>query len=349
VRLGIEHQECNNGRGDCKDSSKNYNDNGPHWEQWVDVDGSLLSSVTEVVVSGAHVEECSGNIHLHQTTIVVGGSGIELHAVLRIGVNSVCIIGVSGHELLIGEAVDLIQHGHSESESLILEQRSVGADPSVGGGSVRSESLDLDHIVSVSSVDSFSGISSWIGITSGPLEVDVISDSSFKNFRSEVVFGGGIGLHNISSLSSNVQVEDSCNIRYSAGSLLDGEDVCSVLEGSSVLSGIKSELVRGTILRYDGVVLDRGVSCIGGPVNESGIGSVSVGSQIVCGDVVSDSQHAIAVIVGNASEVVRGHGEGPVVAVELGGIHSVSKVIVSAPGGKDTVRGRNSKAGYRDP
>jgi hypothetical protein len=41
------------------------------------------------------------------------------------------------------------------------------------------------------------------------LEVDIISNTSIQQSGGEVVFGGGISLDDVSSLSSNVDVEDT--------------------------------------------------------------------------------------------------------------------------------------------
>jgi len=81
------------------------------------------------------------------------------------------------------------------------------------------------------------------------------------------------------------------------------------LEGSSELSGIQSQLMRSTILCFNGGVLDRGVSSVGSPVNESSIGSVSIVTQISSGNVVSQSESTVAVGFLDAGFITSfGHG-----------------------------------------
>jgi hypothetical protein len=96
-----------------------------------------------------------------------------------------------------------------------------------------------------------------------------------------------------------------------------------------------------------GILLNRGVGSVGSPINESRIGSVSTGSKIIGGDVVSDSQHTVAVIVSNAgffilrrkSPVERG----------LESINGVTQMIVSRPRRLNTHRRRNSPSRYFHP
>jgi len=245
------------------------------------VNGSLLSSVGEVVVSGGHVIKVSSDVHSDEASIKVSRSRIELHAVLNILLCIVLVVLILDKELFISEAVDLIQHGHSKSQSLSFEQRrSLVSDPAIISRNILSDGFDLDDVVSVSAVGSFSSISCRIGVATGPLEVDVISNSAIEGLRNKVVFGGRISLDDVSSLSSHVEIEDSGDGRNSIGSWLNVEDVASILEGSSVLSGIQSQLVRLSILRNDLIVGDGRSLGIRRFVDESRVGSVSIGTHI---------------------------------------------------------------------
>jgi hypothetical protein len=125
------------------------------------------------------------------------------------------------------------------------------------------------------------------------------------------------------------------------------EDVRSVLEGSSELSGIKSQLVGGIVLSDNGVILDGRVIGVHGPVNESSIGSVSVGTQIVGRDVVSQSDSAVAVVILDAILVLlAGHGD--VQGVQES-IVSSSQVVLSGPGGLDAEGRTNTPRGGAVP
>jgi len=348
VRLGIQHQDGNQSRGKEEDSTDDNKDNGPNWEERNNVNCSLLSSVGEVVVSGRHVVELSSDVHSDEATIEVLLCSVELHAVLDVLFDVVFVVVVLDKELFIGEAILLIQHGHSESQTLVFEERRSNlGNPVISGWNAGSKILDLDNVASVSLISSFSSISSWVGVTSGPLEVNVISDSSVENFRNEVVFNGRIGLDNVSSLSSDVQVEDSCDGRNSIRSGLDVEDVGSVLEGSSELTGIKGQLVWLSILHEDGIVLNRGGFCVGSCIDESSIGSVSVLTQISGRDVVSQSQDAVARVGLNARLAFLTR-KSPVEVV-LVTILSISKVVVSAPRSNDALRSFNSPGGLSLP
>jgi hypothetical protein len=122
----------------------------------------------------------------------------------------------------------------------------------------------------------------------------------------------------------------------------------SILEGSSELRGIDGEGHVGTGGFVGGVLHDgRGLS-VHVPVNESSIGSVSVDSQIGGGNVVSDSESTVAVVVSNASKVRRG-GESPVVLVGVTSISSVSEEVISGEGSLDAIGSGNSVSGDFSP
>jgi hypothetical protein len=225
------------------------------------------------------------------------------------------------------------------SEFVSLEKWGVLLDPVIRSWGGRVEVSDLSHVGSVSSCSSFSGISSGVSVTSSPLEVDVVSSTSSEEGGDKVVLGGGVGLHNVSSLSSNVQVEDSLKRGDSLGSGSDVEHVRSVLEGSSELRSINGKRDVESILGNVRILLDRGVGSVASPVDESSIGSVSVISKIVGGNVVSDSQNTVAVVVLDAVQVLGG-GESPVEA-GLESIDGVTQMVISGPGGLDADWGGN--------
>jgi hypothetical protein len=164
------------------------------------------------------------------------------------------------------------------------------------------------------------------------LEVNVVTNSGKQVLWDKVVFSGRVGLDDVSSLSSNVQVEDSGKGRDSRGSWDNVEDVRSVLEGSSELSGIEGEFQfsSGGIFVDDGVLSDRGSIVVQGPVSKSSIWSGHVRETFFNGgDVVSDSENAVAVSISNADFVTVAW-EGPVVVVGKSWVLlSVTKVVFS--------------------
>jgi len=201
----------------------------------------------------------------------------------------------------------------------------------------------LDKIASVSSIGSFSGISCWVGVASSPLEVDKVSNSGIQPLGNKVVFGGWVGLHDVSSLSSDVQVEYSSNAANSCRSRCNLEDIRSVLEGSSELGGISCQGVVVSVNSNDWVVLDNRVSTVKVVINETRVRS-SHGweCRFNCGDVVSDSQYALA--ISDAWQITASW-QGPVVVVGESWLsNSVSKMVLSgvwynsAVWGSDVVR-----------
>jgi len=160
----------------------------------------------------------------------------------------------------------------------------------------------LDDIGSVSLISSLSCISSGVGVTSGPLEVDVISLSHRQVIGDEVVLSGWVGLHDVSSLSSNVQVENSVGVENSRGSGSDVEHVRSILKGSSELRSVDGHGEVGTSSLEGWVLGDWRSSSVHVPVDESSVGSVSIDTQISGGNVVSDSESTVAVVSTDAWE-----------------------------------------------
>jgi len=163
----------------------------------------------------------------------------------------------------------------------------------------------------------------------------------------KVVLGGGVGLHNVSSLSSDIQVKDSLKSGETSRSWSNVEYVRSILEGSSELSGIKSQSQVQSVLSNSGILMNRGVSSISSPINETTRRIISVGSQINSGNIVTESENAVAVVVYDARLLVR-CGESPVVA-GLVSINSATQVIVSGINSRKAVWSRKVKSGNFNP
>jgi len=313
----------------------------------LDNDFSLLSSVGEVVVSAGHVPEGSSLVHSNETSIEISWGSIELHAIGGISLNCVLVVVVVLLQVSKRWAVSLSEHAHPLSELLGLKERGVGANPAVRSRVRSIKVRDLDHVASVSLLASFSGRSGWVSVASSPLEVDIISRSSSEESWDEIVLGGRVSLDNVSSLSSDVQVEDSLKRRDSSWSGSDVEHVRSVLEGSSELRSINGKRHVESILSNVGILGDRGVGSVVGPINESRVGSVSAGSKVIGGNVVSHSQDTVAVVIGNA----RLHAGGRNSPVERGGksINGVTQVVVSGPSGGNADGGGDSPSGNFSP
>jgi len=331
VGLGIEHHSSNSSREQEETSSDTNNSNGPSGKESVNLNNCSLTTVGEVVVSGAHVVESSSLVHADESTIEIGRCGIEFHAVLNVRCNVSCIVVVLGSKLISCETVGLTQVSHVLSEGQRIKKCSVGIQPSISCGSGRIEAGQLNHVGSVSSCSSFTSISSWVGVASSPLEVDVVSLSSNEEGGYKIVLGGRISLHDISSLSSNVEVEDSLKRRDSIGTWVNSKNVSSVLEGSSELGSVHCESEVDSTGGRSGVLFDGSIGIVHLPVNEVGVGSGGIWSSISSRDVVSESQDTVAVVSADARKILVGW-ESPVVG---GGetIDGVTQVVVSRPSG----------------
>jgi len=178
--------------------------------------------------------------------------------------------------------------------------------------------------------------------------VNVISSTSNKECGNKVVFRGRVSLDDVSSLSSNIQVEYSLKRRDSSRSRSNVEHVRSVLEGSSELRGVEGKRNVKSILSDVGILGNRGVGTIVGPVNESRIGSVSVSSSNIVGrNVVSKSQYAIAVVGSNTFLLTLG-GESPI-ETSLESVNAVTQMVVSGPYGWNTSGSSNTPGWNFDP
>jgi len=116
--------------------------------------------------------------------------------------------------------------------------------------------------------------------------------------------------------------------------------VASVLEGSSVLSGVNSQLVGKAALVDDFVFMDGGGGFVALEVNESRGWVVSVEPQVVVRDVVTNSESAVAVVSLDARFVGTAW-QGPVEVVG-GSSRAVSKVVLSVPLGLNASGGSGS-------
>jgi hypothetical protein len=164
------------------------------------------------------------------------------------------------------------------------------------------------------------------------LEVNVIVSPDVENFRDKVVFGGWVSLDDVSSLSFNVEVEDSGKTRNSSRSRSDAEDVGSVLEGSGELSGIGSQRnISGSLSGISIVALQGNVRVLLQWSTGSVLGRIgkSESINVSSGNVVSQSEYTSTIVLGNAI-LVLSNGKSPVV-VRLVSTEGASEVIISAP------------------
>ena len=284
-------------------------------EQGVNSDGSLLRSVGEVVVSGGHVVEGSNGLELNKATIKVVRSSVQLLAVLGILIS----VGVSSLlELLKGSAasslggvvanglVQLVKVGKTESN--LLGEHGLG-EPGPWVVTLTVVGLHLDNVGTIGSTSSLTGITFIVGVATSPLDVDKVSLADVEGGGDEVILNGGVGLDDVSTLSTDVQVDDlgtgtnnnggAILIDDGGGTGLNVEGVGTVLEGTSELGGINGKSQVAWLTVGTNTIVDGGVSLNGGTGSvvrgiNHGASSVNLSPRSVVqgGDVVTHAENA---------------------------------------------------------
>lgn len=87
--------------------------------------------------------------------------------------------------------------------------------------------------------------------------------------RDEIVLSGRVSLHNVSTLSTDVQILNTVSVNQESRTVQDLEDMGTILESTGELAGIHSQLMAETILVLDVVILNWGVVTVEVGVQES--------------------------------------------------------------------------------
>jgi hypothetical protein len=90
-----------------------------------------------------------------------------------------------------------------------------------------------DDVGSISASSPFSSVVPWVGVSSGPLKVDVVSLGNHQGVGDEVVFHGRVDLLVVAPLSSDVDVVDPGIVGKGVVARLDFEDMRPILEVES--------------------------------------------------------------------------------------------------------------------
>lgn len=177
VGVAFSIDDGSNSSSDSNSYNSSYN-NGcclPGWPGLNDCDGALLGSVGEVVVTGGHEVVGAYILHLDEPSSESGGGGsIENQAVAGILLHCCLVVVVGSKKLLVGQAVLLVNVGHTEADSGVLEE-DVGAailNLSISQGVDDLHVLDLDDVATVGGGLSLTSVSSWVGVTTSPLNGD---------------------------------------------------------------------------------------------------------------------------------------------------------------------------------
>lgn len=281
---------------------------------------SFLTSVGEVVVSGVHVTPFTSFVHAEDASIKVSGSSIQFHAVLDILFDGVVVVSILIHEFLVSQTVGLVDHRHASLSFIVIKHWVFRAIIGEIAGGID----DLSDVGTISFISSLSLIVGGVGVTAGPLEVHIITHHSVKALRHKVIFDSGINLHDVSSLPSDIEIEDSSRVRNIGRSRANVEDVRSILEGSAILIGVERHGEGVSKVLYSFILMHRGGGSIELGINKGAIGKAP--SIIVpSGDVVSETECAVFI------DIIRnGPVEGRGVSLMVLG-NRVSKMIISSP------------------
>ena len=98
-----------------------------------------------------------------------------------------------------------------------------------------------DDVVAVGALWPVARVVVGVGVRTAPLKVNKVSKFGLNLVGGEIVFGGGIGLYDVASLSSNPHIVD-CATLGSRRAASDGKHVCAVLESAAELISIDGEL-----------------------------------------------------------------------------------------------------------
>lgn len=175
-----------------------------------------------------------------------------------------------------------------------------------------------------------------------------ISNAKVQVGGNEVVLGGGIGLNDVSTLTTDVQVEDASTIdgeSGTVGNLADFEGVRSVLESTGELIGVNSQGdVEDSVFLSIGRNIDVGILLQGSAFTVLGrVGRPGI--EVSGGDVVSETENSLGGNIIWDSPVEEG-GDGVTISVDYG---SVTEMVVSTIGSRQAERSVNSPGGIDVP
>jgi len=237
MRVTLSINECSTdhaGRNRNKPPDHNQRD-GPWWQQWQYYQRTLLCAIAEVVVTCTHIVVCPRCVHQDEAAVEVWRRGIQLHAVLGILVNCILVVAILLDKFIQGKTVGLAKMRHKITGACLLEQSGNTSKLVVHDRLVVICAPNLYQVASVRLVCPLAFVSCRVGIASSPLEVNVIPDFYDEGLGNEVILCRGVHLHNISSLSPDVKVEDVRGIGYPGRTSYDVKRIRAILERTAIL------------------------------------------------------------------------------------------------------------------
>jgi hypothetical protein len=165
-----------------------------------------------------------------------------------------------------------------------------------------------------------------IEVTTSPLEVNKVSLINLQVVGSKVVFNSRIGLDDVTTTTTNTQVDNTTSKGNGSRTRENSNYVRAVLEGTAVLVGVKSQGVVVLANRNDRVLLDGGSLVIEARVDHLVIGINVLPCVVVTGrDVVAQTEDTVLTFFSR-----RQRGDDP--TVDVGHTRArVTQMVVSVP------------------
>lgn len=352
VGLGIPDTTTDDGSTDETSTTDGDTSEGDGGQELSNLDGHLLRSVGEVVGTSRHEVVGTSGLGADGTTVEEGRGHVEVVAVL--GVLLVVVVVASSRGIRLA-AISLA--GGIADGRLVNVGKLVGK---LGGEEL--DILDLVGVVSASLGTTGGGdgnkvgtiiliktVTSLVGrvvVGTSPLEVDVVSTGDLEGVGGEIVLTAGVALDDVSTTTTDSQVEDTGTSLNVSRALNDLEGVRTIREGTTELVGVdvEGEVAEATDIIDTvvdvGVVGHRGlILTVVGSIDHLTLTLINVGKTVVITrrDVVTKTESAggvllvlVEVNVGDDPLVVLSHD----VASDV----NVTQVVVARLGGSEAIR-----------
>lgn len=342
MSLGVPNEHGNNCTTDETSTTNTNESNTPPGNERVDSQLGLLRSVGEVVVTSGVVVPSASVAHLNDTTVEVGRTSVQLVAVTNVFVG---VVDLTTSDLVLGQAavsrsdriaphgglidVGKALHNLTRQEGLLVKRGRVVTTTLV--------TLQDDKVVTISLVSTLTSSIGLVEVATSPLEVNVVTLVDLQVVGSEVVLSGGVALNDVTTTTTDRQVDDTARERQVSRAGQDAEDVRSVLEGTTVLVGVESQSVVPVTDNNNGVLLDRGVLVVVTGINHVGVTLNVLPSIVVTRrNVVTETEDAVLTLISRGQS-----GDDP--TVDVGHTRArVTQMVVSVPFSGDAVRSSNT-------
>lgn len=198
--------------------------------------------------------------------------------------------------------------------------------------------LKLDNVRTIGAVGTLTGLVGSVGIRASPLEVNVVTTSNMQVVWNEVIFDGRESLDDVTTATTDVQVEDTSSTADAGRAWLDPEGVRAIFEGTAVLVSVKSQgkVAKLAVLikseRNLGVVLNWRLLAVISVVNHlAAIINMTPSWIVTRGDVVAETEDAGSTLelVRNLRVIPSWLGDSPQVTGSGSTIVSVTQVVVA--------------------